>query len=90
VTVSRPVWHVDSAGKDWFYLNGHSASEGTPEEKKSYYKFIAWVYPIGRTFYPAGFCTLQEVGLAMINAVRNGYPRQIVEVKDIVELAKQA
>jgi uncharacterized protein YbjT (DUF2867 family) len=57
---------------------------------KSYYKFIAWVYPIGRTFYPAGFCTLQEVGLAMINAVRNGYPKQILEVKDIVELAKQA
>jgi len=31
---------VDSAGSDWFYLNGHSASEGTPEEKKGYYKFI--------------------------------------------------
>jgi hypothetical protein len=28
--------------------------------------------------------------LAMINAVRIGYPTQIVEVKSIVELAKQA
>jgi Glycoside hydrolase family 44 len=31
---------IDSAGSDWFYMNGHSVSEGTPEEKKGYYKFI--------------------------------------------------
>jgi uncharacterized protein YbjT (DUF2867 family) len=63
----------------------------TPGQKniKSYYKFIAWLYPIGRALYPAGFCTLQEVGLAMIQAVDKGYPKQILEVKDIVQLAKQ-
>jgi nucleoside-diphosphate-sugar epimerase len=55
---------------------------------KSYYKFFAWLYPIGRALYPAGFCTLQEVGQAMINAVSKGYPKKILEVKDIVELAK--
>jgi uncharacterized protein YbjT (DUF2867 family) len=55
---------------------------------KSYYKWIAWLYPIGRIFYPAGFCTLQEVGLAMIAVVRNGYTRQILEVEDIVALAR--
>jgi hypothetical protein len=54
---------------------------------KSYYKFIAWLYPIGRALYPAGFCTLREVGLAMINAASKGYPKQILEVKDIVALA---
>ena len=54
---------------------------------KSYYKFIAWLYPIGRSLYPAGFCTLEEVGLAMIKAAINGYPKQILEVKDIVALA---
>jgi nucleoside-diphosphate-sugar epimerase len=51
---------------------------------KSYYKFIAWLYPIGRALYPAGFCTLQEVGQAMIKAAIKGYPKQILEVKDIV------
>lgn len=56
---------------------------------KSYYKFIAWLYPIGRSVYPAGFCTLQEVGLAMIKAGIKGYPKQIVEVKDIVALARR-
>ena len=55
---------------------------------KSYYKYFAWLYPIGRALYPAGFCTLQEVGLAMIKAVSKGYPKQILEVKDIVQLAK--
>jgi nucleoside-diphosphate-sugar epimerase len=56
---------------------------------KSYYRYIAWLYPIGRTLYPAGFCTLQEVGLAMIKAAGKGYAKQILEVKDIVALAAQ-
>jgi uncharacterized protein YbjT (DUF2867 family) len=64
--------------------------KATPGQKnvKSYYKFLAWLYPIGRALYPSGFCTLEEVGRAMINAVSKGYPKQILEVKDIVELAK--
>lgn len=56
---------------------------------KSYYTFLAWLYPIGRALYPAGFCTLNEVGQAMINTVTKGYEKQILEVKDIVELAKR-
>ena len=63
--------------------------KATPGQKnvKSYYQWIAWLYPLGRKFYPAGFCTLQEVGLAMIEVVRKGYSKQILDVKDIVELA---
>jgi uncharacterized protein YbjT (DUF2867 family) len=63
--------------------------KATPGQKnvKSYYKYIAWLYPIGRALYPAGFCTLQEVGLAMIKAADKGYAKQILEVKDIVALA---
>ena len=56
---------------------------------KSYYKFIAWLYPIGRALYPAGFCTLREVGQAMIKAAIHGYPKQILDVKDIVALARR-
>ena len=64
--------------------------KATPGQKhvKSYYKLFAWLYPVGRALYPEGFCTLQEVGLAMINAVDKGYPKRILEVKDIVKLAK--
>jgi nucleoside-diphosphate-sugar epimerase len=64
--------------------------KATPGQKnlKSYYHWFAWVYPIGRMLYPAGFCTLQEVGQAMINTVIKGYPQRILDVKDIVQLAK--
>jgi nucleoside-diphosphate-sugar epimerase len=66
--------------------------KATPGQKnlKSYYHWFAWVYPIGRALYPAGFCTLQEVGTAMINTVIKGYPQRILHVKDIVDLAKAA
>ena len=64
--------------------------KATPGQRnvKSYYKFFAWLYPIGRALYPAGFCTLHEVGLAMINAALTGYPTRILEVADIVKLAR--
>jgi uncharacterized protein YbjT (DUF2867 family) len=54
---------------------------------KSYYKYFAWLYPIGRVVYPAGFCTLQEVGRAMINAATKGYSKKVLEVRDIVRLS---
>ncbi|RXK85677.1 NAD-dependent epimerase/dehydratase family protein [Filimonas effusa] len=55
---------------------------------KSFFRWIAWMYPLGRKLFPGGFCTLKEVGLAMINVVNKGYPRRIIEVKDIVALAE--
>ena len=61
----------------------------TPGQKnlKGWYKAIAWIYPIGRALAPSKFCTLQEVGQAMINAATLGSPRHVLEVRDIVELA---
>jgi len=52
------------------------------------YRLLAWIYPLGRALYPASFCTLHEVGLAMINAARIGAPKRILDVTDIVALAK--
>jgi hypothetical protein len=48
------------------------------------YRLFQWVYPIGRVAYPAGFCTLREMGRAMINVAMKGYAKPILEVKDIV------
>jgi len=64
--------------------------QATPGQKnvKSYYKLLGWLYPIGRALYPAGFCTSQELGRAMINSVIKGYPKRILEVRDIVNLGK--
>jgi uncharacterized protein YbjT (DUF2867 family) len=72
------------------YMFRPAFMKASPGQKnlKSSYKLFAWVYPIGRALYPAGFCTLQEVGQAMIKAATKGYAKQILDVKDIVELAK--
>ncbi len=64
------------------------ASPGQKNLKLSY-KLLAWIYPVGRAIYPAGFCTLREVGQAMINATFEGYSKQIIDVKDIIKLAKK-
>ena len=72
------------------YMFRPAFMKATPGQKnlKISYKLFAWLYPIGRALYPAGFCTLQEVGRAMINAAVKGYPKKIREVKDIVKLAQ--
>src|SRR6186713_395116 len=64
--------------------------KATPGQKnlKSIYSLLAWIYPIGRAIAPSGFCTLEEVGLAMIHITLKGYHKQIIDVKDIVQLSK--
>jgi hypothetical protein len=54
----------------------------------SLYKYLGWLYPIGRALWPGGFCKLSEVGQAMINVARKGYEKNILEVKDIVSASK--
>jgi len=52
-----------------------------------FYNYINWLYPVGRALWPDGFCTLKEIGLAMIHTVTVGYEKKILEVKDIIALA---
>jgi uncharacterized protein YbjT (DUF2867 family) len=61
----------------------------TPGQKnlKGLYRALAWIYPIGRRLAPGSFCTLREVGQAMINAAIDGSPKKVLEVRDIVALA---
>ncbi|WP_212004438.1 NAD-dependent epimerase/dehydratase family protein [Chitinophaga sp. HK235] len=53
----------------------------------AFYRYINWLFPIGRALFPSGFCTLAELGRAMINITLYGYGRQIIEGKDIIALA---
>ena len=55
----------------------------------SAYAYISWLYPVMRSLFPKYVSTLQEMGQAMINAVRHGYPKRVLEVPDIVALAKE-
>jgi uncharacterized protein YbjT (DUF2867 family) len=55
----------------------------------SYYKYLSWLYPVFKTVMPNSISTLAELGQAMINACAKGYEKQILEVKDILILAKR-
>ena len=68
------------------YMFRPAFMKATPGQKniKWYYWSVAWIYPFGRALYPAGFCTLQEVGRTMIRVASNGPAKRILEVKNIV------
>lgn len=53
------------------------------------YKYLSWLYPFLHWLFPSKSCTLAEVGQAMINVTLHGYDKQILEVRDIVEVAKR-
>jgi uncharacterized protein YbjT (DUF2867 family) len=64
--------------------------KATPGQQniKSYYNLIGWLYPLLRVLLPNQVSTRRDVGLAMINSVLKGYPKQILEIRDINALAK--
>ena len=51
------------------------------------YKYVNWLFPLGRTLYPSGFCTLDELSNAMINLTQKGYSKKVIEGKDIIQIA---
>lgn len=64
--------------------------KATPGQKniKSYYWLIGWMFPLLKILMPNHILTLREVGQAMVNSVTDGWDKQVLEVKDIKELAK--
>lgn len=68
------------------------AMKPSPGQKniKPFLKVLSMLYPLIHFLFPNSASTLKEVGLAMIGSVKNGYSKQILEVKDIKILAKTA
>jgi hypothetical protein len=54
-----------------------------------YYAVFRFLYPVSRILLPKYVSTLKELGLAMINSVIKVYEKPVLEVRDIVELAKR-
>ena len=52
------------------------------------YKALGWLFPIMRAVTPNQVSTLRDVGRAMIRCVTQGYPKPILEVRDINVLGK--
>ncbi len=44
--------------------------------------------PVFALVMPGSTCSMEQVGVAMINSVLKGYPKNVLEVKDIKALAK--
>lgn len=53
-----------------------------------YYAYMGWMYPLLRRLFPGYAVTLKEVGLAMIHIVSRGHSSDIVENRDIADIAK--
>ena len=54
----------------------------------AFYRYINWLFPIGRMLFPGAFCTLKELSLAMIRAAILGYEKEVLEGKDIIQLGR--
>ncbi len=51
------------------------------------YRVLAPFYPLWKILFPKYVCTLEEIGLAMINVVKEDTEKKILENKDIREIA---
>jgi uncharacterized protein YbjT (DUF2867 family) len=52
------------------------------------YKYMGWLYPFLKMIMPGKVNTLSQVGVAMINSVKYGYKKKIIDPPDITALAK--
>ncbi len=59
------------------------------QHTSTYYKYINWLFPIGRRLFPNGFCTLRELALTMIYTAKNPVDKNVIEGRDMIELAKK-
>jgi uncharacterized protein YbjT (DUF2867 family) len=58
-------------------------------DQKNWKPIVRFLVRIIKVISPKSVLPLQEVGRAMINAVTTGYPKNILEVSDIRQLAKE-
>jgi hypothetical protein len=54
-----------------------------------YYLFYRLLFPPLRLLFPKFVSTISEVAISMINVVIKGYDKSVLEVTDLVELAKR-
>ena len=51
-----------------------------------FYRYVNWIFPIGRSLMPGSFCRLTELGRAMIELAKSGYDKHVIEGRDIIRL----
>jgi len=53
-----------------------------------FYKYVDWLFPLGKTLFPNGFNTVEEIGLSMIQVALQAEETKILAGKDIRRLAQ--
>ena len=53
------------------------------------YKVLSPLYPVFKILFPKYVCTLENLGLSMINSVLYGYEKKVLENKDIALRSKK-
>ncbi len=53
------------------------------------YTIMAPLYPIWKTLFPKHVCTLEDLGLSMINTTLNDYDKKVLDNIDIAKLGKK-
>ncbi|NJM25675.1 MAG: epimerase [Bacteroidia bacterium] len=53
------------------------------------YRWLGWAYPLWRVMFPSFVTTLKEVGIAMIHVAQQGYVKPVIEVRDIIAIARR-
>ena len=62
-----------------------------PQQKRilKYYKYISWLIPAIKIFFPNIISTMKEVANAMIYVSQKGYERNVIYVRDIKAMARK-
>jgi len=62
-----------------------------PGQKRvlKYYKYFTWLVPVIKITFPNIITTMNQLALAMIYATQNGYPNNVIYVKDIKIMAER-
>jgi hypothetical protein len=53
----------------------------------NFYRYMTWMYPLLKKFFPNSANTLKEIGLCMIYVAQHGYEKKIIDPVDIRLLA---
>lgn len=74
--------------KSYAFRPGFIAPQKGLENTLKLYRYLGWIVPIVKAISPGSIVSLKEIGLAMINAVKKGYSKDVLEIPDIKSLAK--
>jgi NAD dependent epimerase/dehydratase family len=74
--------------KVYAFRPGFMLPEKEARNIPGYFGIFRILYPVLRALFPKFVTTLKEVAIAMINSVKYGYDKHILEVNDILRLAE--